>query len=212
MTTSLARRLGGKGMAQVMTWRWARLLSGLAGYALAFWGGLLILSAATGLLESPRLPFIDTIVLMLFGIFLIGALAVVYRLGAWVGSRLWLLAPVLAIVLPAFAVPVAGQRFLGWPSDSGWVFVIIYGLVALLPAALGIQKAFDGEDAPLGREIRVRKPGAWAVPATLAGVVILVLGLASGAGIAVIIGLILFLAGAAESGAWGYASARRILR
>jgi hypothetical protein len=93
-----------------------------------------------------------------------------------------------------------------------FMFAIIYGLVTLLPAALGIQKALDVEDAPLGSEFPVRNPGAWAAPATLAGVVILVLSLVSGAGIAVIIGLILFLAGAAESGAWGYAPARRILR
>lgn len=193
-------------MAQVRTWRWVRLLSALAAYAVAFWGGVYAVGVVAVFLDSHEIPHTDTASLILFGALLIGAFVLIYRLGVWVGSRLWVASPVLVVILPAFCIPVLGQRYLGWPSDPGWVFAIIaaciYALVALLPAALGIQRAFDLEEAPPYLDIADRNPRSWAVPVTLAGTGVLVLGLVSGTGIGVVVGLILFVAGAIETGAW----------
>lgn len=195
-------------MVQVILRRWARLLSGLAIYALAFWGGWYALEVAFTFLESFEIPHTQSVMLVLFGMLLISPLVLVYRLGVWVGSRLWLLSPVLVIILPTYYIPVLGQRYLGWPSDPGWTFVIIiaiiYALVTLVPAVLGVQVAFDREEVPLDMDISVRNPALWAVPVTLAGAAILVLGLVSGMGMAVIIGLTLFIAGAVETGAWKF--------
>lgn len=192
-------------MAQVTSWRWVRLLGGMAIYALTFWGGLGIVSVTATFLERLEIPHIDTAILVFLGMLLVAILVLVCRAGAWIGSLWWLLSPVVVVMLPTYYIPALGQEYFGWPSDPGWMFVLIaaliYAVVSLFAAALGVEAAYSRADASSGL---TGSTASWAIPMTLVGAVLILLGLIGGVGLGIFVGLYFFIAGALASGGWAY--------